>query len=230
MTKQSLGVLQHTPSNRASERHPEGLNPTRAQEENTQCAEGINPKETVNLHFLHSTNPNWANSIRFLYSPTLCSGTWDAGFGSLCGRFWHPVHPVHPDGHVTCPSPFVTRVYFYPLHSNTLRKPHPFKQHSSRAAGLPSSMATLFGVLFLVPVNTIAGIMTGVYLVIKRRWRLPPAFIHSQRFNRQPLFKAAVHNLTHGFPPDLPTPSSRLFPELALSRLHCSTRTQRTTR
>jgi hypothetical protein len=30
MTKQSLGVLQHTPSNRASERHPEGLNPTRA--------------------------------------------------------------------------------------------------------------------------------------------------------------------------------------------------------
>jgi hypothetical protein len=47
-------------------------------------------------------------SLRILYSLTLCSGTSAAGFGSLCGRFWHPLHPVHPDGHVTYPSLFVT--------------------------------------------------------------------------------------------------------------------------
>jgi hypothetical protein len=79
-------------------------------------------------------------------------------------------------------------------------------------------MAALFGALFLVPVITIAGIMTGVHL------------IDSQRFHRQSLFEAAVHDLTHGFPPDLSTSSSRLFSELALSHLQCVPRTQRTTR
>jgi hypothetical protein len=45
-----------------------------------------------------------------IYSLTLRSGTSAAGFGSLCGRFWHPLHPVHPDGHVTYHSLFVTCV------------------------------------------------------------------------------------------------------------------------
>jgi hypothetical protein len=47
---------------------------------------------------------------QLIYPLTLCSGTSAAGFGSLCGRFWHPLHPVHPDGHVTYPSLFVTCV------------------------------------------------------------------------------------------------------------------------
>jgi hypothetical protein len=44
-------------------------------------------------------------------------------------------------------------------------------------------MAALFGALFWVPVITIAGIMTGVHLIIKTRWRLPFIFIDSQRFH-----------------------------------------------
>jgi hypothetical protein len=91
-------------------------------------------------------------------------------------------------------------------------------------------MAALFGALVLVPVNTIAGIMTGVLLIMKSRWRLLFAFIHSWRLHQQSLFEAAVQNLRYGFPPDLSTSSSCLFPGLALSRLQYVPRNLRTTR
>jgi hypothetical protein len=120
--------------------------------------------------------PNWYfpcwRTWTIIYPPTNSMfrdiGRW---FRQSLRPLLTPCAPRAPRRSCDCPSLFVTRVSIYPFHS---------KQHSFRAAGLPTSMATLFGALFLVPVNTIAGIMAGVRLIIKRRWRLPFAFIHSQ--------------------------------------------------
>jgi hypothetical protein len=38
--------------------------------------------------------------VHHISTPQLYSGTSGASFGSLCGRFWHPLHPVHPNSHV----------------------------------------------------------------------------------------------------------------------------------
>jgi hypothetical protein len=72
--------------------------------------------------------------------------------------------------------------------------------------------------LFLLPVNDTASIIMEFLSLIKKRRPLPFAFTLCKRLQR-PLFRTAIHCLTHDHLPALSASSSHLLPDLAPFRL-----------